>query len=64
MSIRAVLRYCNDTDTIATRMFGFIRFESHEYVMIPSRFTRLYSEILHESVKKIYDKRDDFDFDI
>ena len=46
MSIRDVLRYCNDTDTIALRLL-----ESHEYAKIPSRFTQIYSEILHESAK-------------
>ena len=55
VSIRDVLRYCNDTDTIALRLFGgigCIRLESHEYANVSSRFTRIYSEILHESVRK------------
>ena len=35
MSIRGVLRFCNDTDTVVLRMFGgigLIRLESHEYL--------------------------------
>ena len=43
-----------DKDTIALRLIGGIGciwLESHEYAKIPSRFTRIYSEIPHESVK-------------
>ena len=42
-----------DTVTALRRFggIGSIRLESHEYAKIPSRFTRIYSEILHESVK-------------
>ena len=45
VSIRDVLRYCNDKDTIALRLFDGI------IAKITSRFSKIYSEILHESVK-------------
>ena len=54
MSIRDFSRYINDTDTIALRLIcgiDCIRLESYEYAKIPSRFTRVHSEILHESVQ-------------
>ena len=55
VSIRDVLRYCNDTVTIALRLFGggvcCIRLESHEYAKIPSRFTRIYSEYCTNQLK-------------
>ena len=55
VSIRFVLRYCNDTNTIALRLFGgsaAFGLNCTNIAKIPSRFTRIYSEILHESVKK------------
>ena len=55
MSIRDVLRFCYDTDsTIELRMFGgfgWIRLELYEYGKIVLRYTKLYGEIRHESVK-------------
>ena len=54
VSIRDVLRYYNDTHTIALRLstgsaaFGLNR---TNIANIPSGFTRIYSEILHELVK-------------
>ena len=59
MAIRDVLRYCNDTDTIALRLFGGIgctRLELHEFAKIQSQFfTRItdIGKILHESVKNM-----------
>ena len=50
MSIRDVLRYCNDTDTISLMTVQWDRLESHEYAKITSPFTRIYSEILHKTV--------------
>ena len=55
MSIRDVLRLCYDTDTTELRMFGgigWIRLVLYEYVQIQLRYTKMYREIRHESVKK------------
>ena len=54
MSIRDVLRFCYDTDTTELRIFGgfgWIRLGLYEYGKIQSRYTKLYWEIRHESVK-------------
>ena len=54
MSIRDVLRFCYDTDTTELRMFGefgWIRLGLYEHGKIQLRYTKLYWEIRHESVK-------------
>ena len=54
MTIRDVLRFCYDKDTTELRMFGgfaWIRLGLYEYGKIQLRYTKLYWEIRHESVK-------------
>ena len=54
MSIRDVLRFCYDTDTTELRMFGgfgLIRLGLYECGKIQLRYTKMYWEIRHESIK-------------
>ena len=54
MFICDVLRFCYDTDTTELRMFGgfgWIRLGLYEYDKIQLRYTKMYWEIQHESVK-------------
>ena len=56
MSIRDVLRFCYDTDTTELRMFGgfgWIRLGLYEHGKIQLRYTKMYWDIRHESVKNI-----------
>ena len=51
VSIRDVLRFCGDTDTIVLRMFGGIGWNRTNMGKIPLQFTRMYWKILHESLE-------------